>query len=104
MKGAWTDDETKLALELSEDGVAFSLIAMRLGRNSQSVRDKLRSLRGMRRRVKANPSIQTVETRIEIPHECIAERDLRSSLSPRDLTAAFFGDPKPGYSALERRS
>lgn len=34
--------------------------------------------------------------------EALADRDYRLSLAPRDLTAAFCGDPLPGYSALER--
>lgn len=38
-----------------------------------------------------------------VPPTAIEERDRRLALEPRDLTAAFFGDPLPGYSALERR-
>lgn len=34
----------------------------------------------------------------------LAERAVRAAVPPRDLTAEFFGDPKPGYSALERRA
>jgi len=37
-----------------------------------------------------------------IPEAVLAERDARLALDPRDLTAAFCGDPLPGYSALER--
>ena len=33
----------------------------------------------------------------------LADRDRRAQLEPRDLTAAFFGDPLPGMSALDRR-
>jgi hypothetical protein len=33
----------------------------------------------------------------------LADRDRRAELEPRDLTAAFFGDPLPGMSALDRR-
>ncbi len=36
--------------------------------------------------------------------DLLAERDRRLALQPRDLTAAFCGDPLPGYSALERRA
>lgn len=38
------------------------------------------------------------------PAHIIAERDERIKRAPRDLTAAFFGDPLPGYSALDRRA
>jgi hypothetical protein len=33
----------------------------------------------------------------------LAERDARLAVAPRDLTAALLGDPKPGFSALDRR-
>jgi hypothetical protein len=33
----------------------------------------------------------------------LADRDRRAELEPRDLTAAFFGDPLPGMSVLDRR-
>ena len=33
----------------------------------------------------------------------LAERDRREALRDRNLTAAFFGDPLPGLSALDRR-
>jgi hypothetical protein len=39
------------------------------------------------------------------PRACpkqIADRDRRHTIMPRDLTAAFFGDPLPGYSALDQ--
>jgi len=41
---------------------------------------------------------------ISAPPQVLTERNLRLAIPPRDLTAEFFGDPKPGYSALERRS
>ena len=31
----------------------------------------------------------------------LADRDRRTKLEPRDLTAWFFGDPLPGMSALD---
>lgn len=34
----------------------------------------------------------------------LAERAARLAIPPRDLTAMLCGDPRPGYSALERRS
>lgn len=36
--------------------------------------------------------------------DLLRARDQKASIPPRDLTAAFFGDPLPGYSALERRA
>lgn len=37
-------------------------------------------------------------------HQQIKDRDARFALPVRDLTAAFFGDPPIGLSALERRA
>lgn len=39
----------------------------------------------------------------KITAEQQADRDARYAISPRSLTAAFFKDPLPGYSALERK-
>jgi len=50
------------------------------------------------------PSDKRVIVDFRPPAELIADRDYRSGLPPRDLSAAFFGDPLPGYSALERRA
>jgi hypothetical protein len=40
---------------------------------------------------------------LPIPRDVLAERDYRQSLKPRSLTAAMFGDPLPGFSALDKR-
>lgn len=39
---------------------------------------------------------------LAVPQAVIAERDYRQALEHPTITAAFFGDPKPGYSALDR--
>jgi len=54
-----------------------------------------------RRRVIVDGEAVTVERRV--PDEVLAERDRRQALEPINLTAAFCGDPLPGYSALDRR-
>lgn len=46
--------------------------------------------------------LNTVKPIIPCPI-ALAERALRMALGPRDLTAAFMGDPLPGFSALDRR-
>ena len=38
-----------------------------------------------------------------VPDCVIADRDRRLAVAPRDLTAELFGDPKPGWSALDRQ-
>jgi hypothetical protein len=39
----------------------------------------------------------------EPPDEVVDERNFRHNLKPVSLTAAICGDPKPGYSALDRK-
>ncbi|MCX7320418.1 MAG: hypothetical protein NT113_13325 [Hyphomicrobiales bacterium] len=53
-----------------------------------------------------SPPIKTnlVPDRVNIPADRFADRDARINREHRDLTAAFMGDPKPGFSALERRA
>lgn len=41
---------------------------------------------------------------LKIPEETRQEWRHRQSLDPRNLTAAFCGDPLPGFSALEKRA
>ncbi len=38
-----------------------------------------------------------------VPREVLIERDYRRQLAPKSLTAAFCGDPLPGYAALDKR-
>ena len=37
------------------------------------------------------------------PNEVLLDRELRTKLQPRSLTAAIMGDPLPGFSALDRK-
>jgi hypothetical protein len=39
-----------------------------------------------------------------IPDSVLADLSHRLSLEPRSLTAAYLGDPPPGYSALDRKN
>jgi len=41
--------------------------------------------------------------RMVVPHDVLADRERRLSTAPASLTAAAFGDPPPGYSALDKR-
>lgn len=46
--------------------------------------------------------IQQRERQI-IPQQVLADRDYRARL-PRSVTQTLFGDPPPGYSALDRKA
>jgi hypothetical protein len=119
----WKSDELKRAVEMRESGLLLSEIAVLIGRTEKAVRHKLgyatfspeqlkqraarakeyRALCGLGggNRVHSN-GWDKVSTRPS--DDLIKDRDARQSLRPRDLTAAFFGDPPVGYSALERRA
>lgn len=77
-------------------------IAEKLGRTKHSVTNKWERIIGRRRKdLQARRHEQHQVTGPVISEKEIAERDCRSNLQPRDLTAALMGDPLPGYSALE---
>ena len=45
-----------------------------------------------------------VDRRTHVPAEVQFECDRRRRLQHHSITAEFFGDPLPGYSALDRKS
>lgn len=55
---------------------------------------------GRPRRERIVPSHKIFE---KAPASILAEQRARQATMHRDLTAAFFGDPLPGYSALDQR-
>lgn len=53
-----------------------------------------------------DPPAQKIRESVTVskaPDNLIRDRDYRANLAPRDLTAAYFGDPPVGYSALDKR-
>jgi hypothetical protein len=117
----WTPDQVETALSMKADGHDVKEIAERLGRSVKAVQGKFKYIalnegqreerrQALRRRriasgiqsTRLHPNGQT--TKAERPSDnVLSERARRSAIMPRDLTAAFFGDPLPGYSALDRR-
>lgn len=91
----WTDEEQWQAQKLYAEHQSYKVVGRIMGRSDSTIRDRLQGLRGpcQTRRVD--------DTRV--PDSVLQDRDRRMQLAPRDLTAAFFGDPLPGMSALERR-
>lgn len=119
----WKSDELKRAIDMRESGLLLAEIAVVLGRTEKAVRHKLgyatfspeqlkqraakakeyRALCGLGAgaRVHSNGWDKSMTRPTE---DMLQERDRRSAMMPRDITAALFGDPLPGYSALERRA
>lgn len=89
---AWTTRELFRARQL-KSRMTYQQLAVELGRSFGSVRARLK---------KDEPAHIEQDERVDVPRNAIEEREHRLLLEPRDLTAAFCGDPLPGYSALER--
>ena len=103
----WTDQESSRAVHLYWKGKTHPEIAADIGRTASSIASHLESIDwgraprgfiGQERVIKmadtSGPPISEWQQR---------DRDRRAALSHPTYTAAFFGDPLPGYSALDRR-
>jgi hypothetical protein len=53
-------------------------------------------------RKSARPYARVVDLRARLSEKAIEERNQRLS-QPQELTGSLMGDPRPGYSALERK-
>ena len=122
MPEPWTKEEWSRAQELLATGLGYDDIGVRLRRTTRAVKAKFqkenltpeqRARRAdyQRRKRAEMVAARTVAgiTFAKVPRETTAmdkainERNVRINLAPRNLTAALFGDPLPGYSALDRR-
>jgi len=101
-KRSWSEAELVRLRELVGQGLKPAAIAPLFGRSVLSVRDRIkydRVLRGERR----SAAINYVSAAAPCAR-ALAARDARLEASyRRTLTQAFFGDPPPGWSALDKR-
>ena len=115
----WTEGEIAQLKRMRTSGAEnIAAIAERLGRTNKAIRQKLAYLEltpEMKRRrydaeARRRQDIKGIRRSdhftfmVQTPEEVLADRNKRLMLRPRDLSAAYFGDPLPGYSALERRA
>lgn len=122
----WTTEEWQNAKKMLDQGVDRDVVARAIGRALGCLKEKIR-WEGMsperraarleflrqKRRVasgqsgSSNREITAPKRAVSSgPYVCekaLADRDVRKYIAPRDLSAAFFGDPLPGYSALDKR-
>lgn len=114
----WTDEQLRTLRQLHEAGWTYKAIADELGCSVERVRGRLawdkktneqlakrreqinRRRRGEMSTTRFHPTYDTVAGRPK-PAQ-IADRDARRA-AVRTITAEFFGDPPPGYSALDRK-
>lgn len=117
----WTDAEIAALVALKAAGNTYDEIAHVIGRSKRSISGKLEYLnltahqREERRQAQRRRRIAdgTQSTRLHPNGQIVSAgrpssdllhaRDVRLAIPPRDLTAAFLGDPLPGFSALDRK-
>lgn len=95
---AWTDAEVDLLFKLrNDDGKDWTEIGAVFGMPAQKCKTKY--LNTMQRRRLESGHHFTV-----VPNAAAIDRENRAiARSNQSLTASVFGDPPPGYSALDRR-
>lgn len=94
----WSPGEIAELERMVAAGVPFNEIDTSLGRPKGGSRTKFQTLQIGR---VAHPPEAGLHVRVSA--EQIADRDTRRRLEHASLTAAFFNDPLPGHSALDRR-
>lgn len=99
---AWTADEIATLKRMRDvDGSTFRDIDRTLGRHLGSSRQKYELMAA----TAAGVAFGGAGSRLTVPPELEAARRARKDAESRmSLTSTFFGDPPPGYSALDRRT
>ena len=93
----WTEDELKRARKMRAAGHSYPEIDKALGRWTGATQQRLD--------IAGYGSGHRGVTSHRIPDGLLAERDaLIAARSQRALTQDFFGDPPPGYSALDGKT
>lgn len=112
----WTAEEWARAKSLLDAGYRVKAVAQILGRDPQNVSSKLQYMKTTEERLRDKnwkrrkkyagdhgSKIHRVDSIVvAVPAEALVDRNARAA-APRSLTAFVFGDPPPGWSALDRR-
>jgi hypothetical protein len=94
----WTAHELVRAKAMRNNNLSYAEIDRRLGRRTGSTQGKFDYIASQ------NAKEPHIAGSMRAPEFVLAERDKRSAAADlRDQTATFFGDPPPGYSALDRK-
>lgn len=110
----WSPEEIALLLKLKAEGLSHRLISIQIGRSVDAVGEKWRweqmspeERRQRYSRPKRKQTTEDIQQRAvgkSLPSEELIADALVRATAPRSITAALFGDPPPGYSALDRRA
>lgn len=111
MRFVWTDEidrqaRSMLATHSIEEiakviGCARSTCYARIDGKKYTPEHRKKQSCEYRTKYPARSDVETIDPRPSV--DLIRDRDVRAMLPHRDLTAAMFGDPKIGLSALEGR-
>lgn len=107
-KNLWSPEDDRRALEMKHQRITRVKMGEALGRTKNAVTARLKLLAMEEKERLAFYASKRVSNAEEPPigrptPEMIRDRDVRSMLPHRDLTAAFFNDPPLGLSALDGR-
>jgi hypothetical protein len=103
LDGKWTQEKWKRALALAQQGMDSETIAEQIGGVSAGdVRKRFTNFNKSALLIDVRQSRARLaeQERLDKAAQYLAARDERDA---RDLTGRFFGDPPPGYSALDRK-
>lgn len=99
----WTPEKRMLAYEMAAAGAYIYEISKAVGISMSSVQTALNGIpRGPRSNVQERRDYACATTKA--PESVLADRSRRlEAQSKQNYTSSFFGDPPPGYSALDKR-
>lgn len=103
----WTEDEIELLKRRKAEGIKADVIASELGRTKSSVNERWRwminneEIKARRRRRSANIIVRDAPN--NVPNDVLIERERRLT-APLTINCLILGDPRPGFSALDRRA
>lgn len=95
-RNLWTENEMRRARQLYRTLHEYGAVARVLNRSPETVRRHLKGLEDAR-------SERVIVRAEKAPQAVLDERNERLARSHGSLTSRFFGDPLPGYSALDQR-
>lgn len=96
----WNEIHEAKALAMADDGMGWEDIAVEVGCSPGAARSRVEVLRRSRRVHRAQSQVHE-----RVTAAALADRLARSEARDRrDTTAELFGDPPPGFSALEGKT
>lgn len=107
----WTPEQITLAMKMLDEGASDADFRAAIGRSKQCAIEKRKRAKylsapapGMHRvRKRRARTVIVQQEPFIVPLEVWVARARRLASPPRDLVGAICGDPRVGYSALDRR-